>query len=147
MTKQTMIKKYRTYSKADSYIVGFVYNSYLYMVGIEEIPPRFLKIEQASRNQGDNLRLRISKKYKSQLAKKAEVLGSCDMLNIDRYNKGEAFEKIVSEKYGIEWKKDNVPFYIAGDIEICGKQVQIKLDSATLTNSKQLEKIIKNIGF
>ena len=54
-TKRTMIKYYRNYSAADSYILGFVENKMLYMVEVAEIMPRFLSVEQASRNQGENL--------------------------------------------------------------------------------------------
>ena len=39
------------------------------------------------------------------------------------------------------WEKDNVPFWVQGDIEVNGKQIQIKLDSATLMNTKQIAKL------
>lgn len=140
-TKRTMIKYYRNYSAADSYILGFVENKMLYMVEVAEIMPRFLSVEQASRNQGENLRLRIKKNLKKQLLKKnAVLLGSADMLNAEKYNKGEIFEKIVTEFFGQAWEKDNVPFWVQGDIEVNGKQIQIKLDSATLMNTKQIAK-------
>ena len=70
MTKKTMIKHYRNYSAADSYIVGFTFNKMLYFVELAEIAPRFLNVEQASRNQGENLRLRLRKNHKAQLMKK-----------------------------------------------------------------------------
>ena len=118
-----MIKHYRTHSAADSYIIGFTHEKNLYMVQVAEIMPRFLQVEQASRNQGENLRLRIKRQYKKQLL-----------------NKGEIFEKLVTEYFGQTWEKDNVPFWVQGDIEVNGKQIQIKLDSATLMNSKQIAK-------
>jgi hypothetical protein len=112
------------------------------MVEVKEIAPRFLNIEKASRNQGDNLRLRLKKDHRKSLAKKAICLGSDSLLTADnRYNKGENFEKIVTEYYGQEWEKDTVPFWVQGDINIDGMEVQIKLDSATLMNTKQLAKI------
>ena len=141
-TKRTMIKHYRNNSAADSYIVGFTYEKNLYFVQVAEIMPRFLQVEQASRNQGENLRLRIKKNLKSQLMRKNPVcLGSADLLNAEKYNKGEIFEKLVTEHFGQVWVKDTVPFWIQGDIEIGGKQVQIKLDSATLMNTKQIAKL------
>ena len=69
-TKRTMIKHYRNHSAADSYILGFTEEKKLYMVEVAEIMPRFLAVEQASRNQGENLRLRIKKNLKKQLMKK-----------------------------------------------------------------------------
>ena len=141
MNKTTMIKHYRTHSAADSYIIGFTYDGNLYMSKVAEIMPRFLSVEQASRNQGDNLRLRIKRQYKKQLLHKGAILlGSANMLTAEKYNKGEIFEKIVTEYFGQIWEKDTVPFWVQGDIEVNGEQIQIKLDSATLMNTKQIAK-------
>lgn len=141
-TKRTMIKHYRNHSAADSYILGFVNDKMLYMVEVAEIMPRFLSVEQASRNQGENLRLRIKKNLKKQLMKKNPVcLGSAELLKAEKYNKGEIFEKLVTEYFGQNWVKDTIPFWVQGDLEINGRQVQIKLDSATLMNTKQIVKL------
>ena len=67
-------------------------------------------------------------------------LGDESLLSNGKYNKGENFEKMVTEYFGQEWHKDTVPFWEAGDITLDGKEVQIKLDSATLMNTKHLEK-------
>lgn len=142
MTKATMIKKYRQMSAADSYILGFVYNKMLYFIEVAEIMPRFLSIEEASRNQGENLRLRIKKAHKESFMRKNPIcLGSADLLNQEKYNKGEIFEKLVTEYFGQTWTKDTIPFYKQGDINVNGKEIQIKLDSATLVNTKLIEKI------
>ena len=137
-----MINHYRKHSAADSYILGFVYNKMLYMVNVKEIMPRFLTVEQASRNQGENLRLRIKKALKEQLLKNNECicLGSQDLLVATKYNKGENFEKLVTEYYGQVWEKDTIPFWVQGDININGEEVQIKLQDATLCNTKQIAK-------
>lgn len=144
MTKQNLIKTYRKYSVADSYILGFIFNHMLYMINVNEIMPRYLNVEEASRNQGENLRLRLKKAHKEQLLKKNPIcLGSADCLNAEKYNKGEIFEKLVTEYFGQAWKKDTVPFYKDGDITVNGKKIQIKLDSATLMNTKQIKNIKK----
>lgn len=141
MTKATMIKNYRKLSAADSYILGFIFNKMLYFVEVAEIMPRFLTVEEASRNQGENLRLRIRKAYKESLMKKNPIcLGSADLLNQEKYNKGEIFEKLVTEYFGQTWVKDTIPFWVQGDINVEGREVQIKLDSATLMNTKQIKK-------
>lgn len=141
MKKATMIKWYRKFSAANSYIVGFVLDGVLYMVEMTHIAPRFLNVEEASRNQGMNLRLRLKRAQKEALAKKAICLGDADVLTTGKYNKGENFEKVVTEYFGQEWEKDTVPFYVKGDICLDGKEVQIKLDTATLTNEKMLNKL------
>lgn len=144
MTKNTMIKTYRKFSVADSYILGFIFNKMLYMVEVDEIMPRYLNIEEASRNQGENLRLRLKKAHREGLMKKNPIcLGSADCLIADKYNKGEIFEKLVTEYFGQAWEKDNVPFYVDGDINVDGRKIQIKLDSATLMNTKQIKNIKK----
>lgn len=144
MTKNTMIRNYRKYSVADSYILGFIVDKMLYMLEVAEIAPRFLNVEEASRNQGENLRLRLRKAHKASLMKKQPIcLGSADCLNAEKYNKGEIFEKLVTEYFGQVWKKDTVPFYKDGDITVNGKKIQIKLDSATLMNTKQIKNIKK----
>lgn len=141
MTKRTMMKWYEIFSAADAYIVGFVLDGALYMVEMARIAPRFLNVEEASRNQGTNLRLRLKRAQKEALAKKAICLGSADVLTAGKYNKGENFEKVVTEYFGQEWVKDTVPFYVQGDICLDGKEVQIKLDTATLANEKMLNKL------
>jgi hypothetical protein len=113
----------------------------LYFTEVKEIAPKFLNVEQASRNQGFNLRLRIKADYRNRLAKKAICLGLADILVADKYNKGEIFEKYITEFFGQVWTKDTVPFYKDGDITVDGRKIQIKLDSATLTNTKQLAKL------
>jgi len=144
MTKQTLINTYRRYSVADSYILGFIVDHMLYMLEVDEIMPRFLNVEEASRNQGENLRLRLKKAHRASLMKKNPIcLGSADCLVADKYNKGEIFEKMVTEYYGQTWQKDNVPFYVDGDINVNGRKIQIKLDSATLMNTKQIKNIKK----
>lgn len=144
MTKRTMINNYRKYSAADAYIIGFVANKMLYFVEMAEVAPRFLNVEVASRNQGENLRLRLKKNHKATLMKKNPIcLGSAEMLNDEKYNKGEIFEKAVTEYYGQKWEKDTIPFWVQGDINLNGKEVQIKLDSATFVNTKQIAKLKK----
>ena len=58
-----------------------------------------------------------------------------------KYNKGEVFEKMVTESYGQEWKKDNVPFTEDGDLTADGIAYQIKFEKATFTNEKSLHRL------
>lgn len=141
MTKEIMLAEYENYSAADSYILGFVYNKGLYMVEVAEVALDILAVELASRNQGENLRLRIRKAQKEALVENATLIGSADDLVADKYNRGEIFEKLVTEYFGQTWEKDTVPFWVKGDITLGGKEVQIKLDGATMVNSKLLAKL------
>ena len=142
MEKMEMLRHYENLNFAKNYILGFIYKHRVYMVQTAELNPDLITVEVASRNQGLNLRLRIRKAYKEMLL--AESIYLCDDIMLDdvKYNKGEIFEKMVTEYFGQSWKKDNIPFTMAGDIEIDGIAIQIKLDSATLVNTKQLEKLM-----
>ena len=55
-----------------------------------------------------------------------------------KYNKGEIFEKMVTEYFGQEWEKDNVPFTEDGDITVNGVAYQIKFQKATFCNEKSI---------
>jgi hypothetical protein len=146
MTKETMIRNYRKYSAADSYILGFIYKHEVYAVMVDEIAPRYMRVEHESSKKGGcaKLQLRLPQNYQKQLIKKgAVVIGSENILN-GEYNKGVEFEKIISEMNGQEFRgKDNVPFYVAGDLEISGKQVQVKFNGAQIVVERTLEKLKK----
>lgn len=79
------------------------------------------------------------------MTKGAKVLCSKEFFETtakeSKYNKGEIFEKLVTEYFAQEWTKDNIPFTEAGDIEINGKAYQIKFEKATFTNEKTLAKM------
>jgi hypothetical protein len=55
-----------------------------------------------------------------------------------KYNYGELFEKLVTEKFGQVWKKDNVSFTEDGDLTVDGVAYQIKYQKATFCNEKSL---------
>lgn len=141
----SMYSDYEKMSAADSYIIGFCSGGKIYMTEYTNIPAELLKEEKASRNQGVSLRLRIRSAVKKEMVNSAICLGDMDIISDSKYNKGEAFEKAVTNYFGMEWKKDNIPFYVAGDISVNGKEIQIKFEGATLCNSKQMEKLMAMI--
>ena len=149
MTKRTMIKNYRKFSAADAYILGFIYKHQVYMIEVEEIMPRYMRVEYESSKKGGcaKLQLRLTKKYQEQLIRKgAVVIGTEDILTGEYNNKGVQFEKIVSELNGQEFRgKDNVPFYVEGDLNINGKEVQIKLNGAQIVVERTLERLKKGL--
>ena len=146
MTKETMIRNYRKFSAADAYAIGFVYKHDLYVATMDEIAPRYMKVERESSKKGGHrkLQLRLNNQYKEQLIRKgAECIGSEDML-IGEYNKGVEFEKLVYERNGLEYRgKDNVGFWVSGDVEIDGKQIQVKLEGAQIVVETTLENLKK----
>ena len=62
-----------------------------------------------------------------------------------KYNNGEIFEKLVTERFGQTWKKDDIPFTDAGDIEVEGVPYQIKFQKATFCNEKSIANLEKGL--
>lgn len=141
MNKRTMLNEYKKYSIAGFYIIGFAYGTAVYMITLDSIPHTITRRERAG-VKGYALRLRLNNADKEKLLRKGAYY-LCDTadLNTPGYNKGENFERAVTEFYGITWEKDYIPFYKAGDITIDGIEVQIKYQNATITTEKQLKKL------
>jgi hypothetical protein len=111
-----------------------------------EVMPYILKLDKASRGAGYSLRFCPTKEQKAfLLTKGAKVLCSKEFFEISvkesKYNKGEIFEKMVTESYKQEWTKDNVPFTEDGDLTVNGIAYQIKFEKATFTNEKTLARM------
>ena len=141
MTKMTMIRNYRKHDASDAYFIGFIY-----MATMEEIPPRFIKVERESSKKGGRrkLQLRLNNQYKEQLIRKGAVYMGDETVLDGKYNKGVEFERLVSESHGIEYRgKDSIGFWVAGDIEINGKQYQVKLEGAQIVVESTLENLKK----
>lgn len=144
MNKETMIKNYRKFSAADSYIIGFEYKHNIYAIEIGEIPPRYMAVERESSKKGGarKLQLRLKKAYREQLIRKGATLIGNEEILIGEYNKGVEFERIISEMNGQEFRgKENVGFWVEGDLEIDGRQVQIKFNGAQIVVETTLERL------
>ena len=111
-----------------------------------EVMPYILKLDKASRGAGYSLRFCPTNTQKAFLITKgAQILCSKRLFETivkeSKYNKGEIFEKMITEFYGQKWTKDNVPFTEDGDLAINGIAYQIKFEKATFTNEKILARM------
>lgn len=146
MTKQTMIKNYRKFSASDAYALGFVYKHNLYLAMVDEIAPRFMKVERESSKKGGRrkLQLRLNVQHMENLIKKGAVCIGSENLLIGEYNKGVEFERLVYKMNNqVYHGKDNVGFWVAGDITIDNKEVQVKLNGAQIVVESTLENLKK----
>jgi hypothetical protein len=101
----------------------------------------FLRIEKAAQSKGGHSKIRIKARVKelAELLPKAILLGDEEILNDEKWNTGIKFEKVVTERIAKqEWERDSVPFWVAGDIELNGTQIQVKFNGAELTNEKTI---------
>lgn len=144
MTLFDLITLYATRTAAHAYILGFTFSGNLYRVTLT-FPELIAYIRQSrtSSRKGGALqaRIRVNSKQAAELVEsgKAVLMGGAEMLEDGKHNKGEVFEKIITETLtGKTWKKDSTPFWMAGDIELNGEQIQIKLNEAELTNEKAI---------
>lgn len=65
----------------------------------------------------------------------------------DCYNKGDHFERAVKELLtGEEWHKNKDPFWTGGDVRINGVEVQVKFNSAELTNENTLQRMLRALA-
>lgn len=143
-----LLNAYDKNSAAHTYYFGFIVAGLLYLVcgmTFAELTA-YCKMDRASSAKGGfrKIRIRANAAQCAALIPKAMLIGSAELLNDPKWNKGEMLEKIVTERFTAEeWVKDSVPFFKAGDVTINGEQVQIKLNQAELTN----EKILTRYGF
>jgi len=139
-----MIARYNTLSFTHNYIFGIIVKNVVYMIKTDaDILPYILKLDSASRGAGYSLRFCPTKEQRILLLSKgAEVLCSKEyfenQVKNSKYNRGEIFEKLVTERFGQVWKKDSVPFTEDGDLTVDGIAYQIKFEKATFTNEKTL---------
>ena len=145
MTLTEMLTAYRTLTAAHAYILGFTHNGRLYSAELPELPESALGLTRTSSRRGGVQKIRIRLRTAEKLdliARGARDLGPADLLEAEGHNRGENFERIVTEAAGQSWVKDSTPFWVAGDITLNGQEVQIKLDGAELTNERALARAL-----
>lgn len=139
-----MIDRYNELSFTHNYIYGFTYKKMVYMVHADSsIIPYVLTLDEGSRGAGFSLRFKPNNSQKLLLISKgAQILCSQtafeNTVKESKYNRGEIFEKMVTERNGQKWEKDTVPFTEDGDLTVDGIAYQIKFEKATFTSEKQL---------
>ena len=144
MTRNEMIARYNALAVATAYIIGFIFEGMIYYTMSAHIADEFLKLDRMSSKRGGwaKIRVKLTSADRKALVTcgKAIMIGSESLLDTDdKYNKGERFERIITETLtGERWVKDSVPFNVAGDITLNGEQIQIKFDGAELTNERTL---------
>lgn len=142
--KRTLVQFYNRKAFTHKYILGFVFNGSIYYVTVDGSDLDFVTVlDKASRGAGFALRFKPNKAVKNYLMSlNAKVLCSeeffNDLVKISKYNKGEIFEKLVTEINGQEWEKDNVPFTEDGDLTVDGVAYQLKFEKATFINEAQM---------
>ena len=150
MTLHTeMVKRYNENAFTHNYIYGITYKGVVYMIHDDATDMVLItKLDKASRGAGYALRFKPTKEQKTYLmAKGAVAICSKEFFEAEvansKYNKGEIFEKMITEYYGQQWEKDSVPFTEDGDITVDGIAYQIKFEAASFCTEKSLANLTK----
>ena len=138
-----LIDRYNAVAYTHEYIWGFEYKGNIYMaITDKSVMPYVLTLDKASRGAGYALRFKPTTNQKLALLPNAKLLCSKkffeEIVSTSKYNRGEVFEKMVTEFFGQIWTKDNVPFTEDGDITIENIAYQIKFEKATFCNEKSI---------
>lgn len=141
---EKMVNTYNSKAYTPNYIFGIDYKGNIYKVTVDhEILSLILKLDKASRGKGYSLRFKPNNKIRELLlAKGAQLICSTEyfkkLTSESKYNKGEIFEKLVTEWYGQTWEKDSIPFTEDGDLTVDGIAYQIKFEQATFLTEAQM---------
>lgn len=147
--KKMLQDGYNKVAFTDKYIMVYNYKGTVYFTKCDRnMVDCVTCLDKASRGAGYALRFKPNNAQKLLLMVEnctplCSVKFFDELVASTKYNKGEIAEKLVTEYVGQEWKKDNIPFTMAGDIDWNGVAYQIKYEKATFTNEKALKNLIK----
>jgi len=149
MTRLEMFREYTNKAGAHKYINGFILKDRVYAcVCDENATYEAVKLDRASRGAGLSIRFKPNTSDKYDMLNNAEEIiqiASAEFFKAEckasKYNKGEVFERMVTNHFNQEWNKDNRPFTECGDINVNGIEYQIKFEGATFTTEKQLARL------
>ena len=143
-----LIARYESIAFTNTYVYGFIYKGAVYAVTCTGL--RFgIKLDCASSKNGGGYSIRFAPTEKEKeamiLSGLAELICSeeyfKELVASSKYNKGEIFEKIITERAGQEWQKDNIPFYAGADLTVSGVAYSIKFQKATICTEATLDRI------
>lgn len=140
---------YHQQNKSNEYEIYFFDNKMLYKTNKKSIDNKLLKFDRTSVKRGNKqtLRLRMLKEHKQELIKNNQATKVmtekhfktlCKELGL---NKGECCEYLSHRARGIEYKRDNVRYDKAGDINTARKTIQVKFQNATIASVDTILKL------
>ena len=126
-----------------NYINGFVFNGLVYYYETIGMNTEYLKLEKLP-NGYHTVKYRPNNTNKKDLINSGICKVLCteslfnEMVKNSKYNKGEIFEKLLTEKFGLEWKKDNIRVDKGADIETEEKSYSVKFEKARVIDENVL---------
>lgn len=138
---------YKKFSKADKYIIGFVFNGKVFFVVVDDIT-QYLKLDTVNHGTGSCLKLSLTNTTKNQLLKLnptylCKAPHFYKTVDNSQYSKDDIFEKMMFAKFYKKWEKKYTPFYVAEDMTHKGVRYQIRFENAIVTTEKQIKRLLK----
>ena len=141
----SLISRYNALAFTHNYIMGFTYNDGIYVYNAVGLGAGIVLDKASSKcGGGYSLRYKPTKATKKALIESGECRLICskeyfvEMVENSKYNKGEIFEKLITESYGQKWEKDNVPFFRGADLTVNNIAYSIKFEKATICTEKTI---------
>ena len=144
--RHKMTSFYKETAFTHHYIFGYAYKKNVYMtITTDEVLNEVITLDRAGHNEGVAIKFKPNNAQKLMLMSiNNEPICTEEYLETltknSKYNRGEIFEKIITEKFGQIWVKDNIPYTEDGDITINGVAYQIKYQRATFLTEKGMIK-------
>lgn len=138
-----LLNRYNEIAGAHAYYIGFARHSVVYAVKTDfGTVCRHVRESRTSSKRGACKQVKIYISSADQqryiMNGQAVAIGTEDELAGNKYNKGDNFERLVCKWFGLGWEKNSTPWYMGGDLEVNGEQVQVKFQGAELTNENTL---------
>lgn len=149
ITKNHAIREYRKYSGADAYMMVMIQNKEVYMMEQEEILPRYMVLKPASSKHKEKLQVNLKAAHRKEMIKKGAIhlMSEAEFKAVQKeigLNRGWTAEKVVYDYFGVEWDgPDQLRFDKGGDLELNGKQYQIKFQNAQVVTVDTIHKVQK----
>lgn len=142
----SLVSRYNVLAFAHNYIRGFTYNDGIYAYNTVGLGEGIVLDKANSKCGGYALRYKPTEATKQSLVESGECRLICSkayftkMVENSKYNKGEIFEKLITESYGQKWEKDNVPFFRGADLTVNNIAYSINFEKATICTEKTILK-------
>lgn len=149
ITKAHAIREYRKYSGADAYLMVMIQGHEVYMMEQKEILPRYMILKPASSSHKEKLQINLKAAHRKEMIKNGAIhlMSEAEFKAIQKeigLNRGWTAEKVVYDYFGIKWDgPDQLRFDKGGDMEVNGKQYQIKFQNAQVVSVDTIHKVQK----
>lgn len=104
-----------------------------------------------SSNNEFSIRLKVSNELKKSIFKNGFKIANIEEKNhyktLFNFNNGQISEYLVKDHFSVCYQRDNLPFYLFGDMELNNTTIQIKSHKATFATIQQLQRYINRYTF